>query len=102
MEDEYEQDNIFFFIFLMRFSYDYCDANYGKILKHINSDIDAASKTNYETELGSSYDRNIEPYLKHFKEVMKKFTKEHTGLDVDFKFSVLDPTEVLKSIRPYV
>ena len=33
---------------------------------------------------------------------MKKYTKEHTGLDIEFKFSVLDPTEILKSIRPYV
>jgi len=75
---------------------------YGKILKHINNGIDIGAKRSYETQLKDAYNSNIGPHLNTFKDVMKKFTREHTGLDIDFKFSVLDPTEVLKSLRPYV
>ncbi len=75
---------------------------YGKILKHINTMIDPAIKTKYETEVSTAYENNIRQYLNDFQDIMKKFTKEHTGLNVEFNFSVLNPTEVLKSFRPFV
>ena len=75
---------------------------YGKLLRFIERSIENAKKTTFESGVQTAYDTNLAPELTDFIESVKEFTKEQTGLDLDFRFKTIDPIEVLKNLRPYI
>jgi len=74
---------------------------YGKLLKHIEKKIDVTNKEKFKSDVGSTYESTIAPYLKTVIDTTKEFIKKQTGLDLDFRLSVVDPIETLKNLRPY-
>jgi len=75
---------------------------YGKILKAIDTQISELEKREYEEEVEGAYNTHLKPHLAEFERVMIEYTKQHTGLDLDFQLSTIDPTETLKGVRPYI
>lgn len=75
---------------------------YGKILRAIDAQISELEKSEYKKEVEEAYDTHLNHHLSEFKRVVKEYTKQHTGLELDFQLSTIDPTEILKTVRPYV
>lgn len=73
---------------------------YGKLLKHIESSINDNNKKQFENDINASFDKNINSYLGDVESKIKNFVKEQTGLDVKLCLSFIDPTMVLKDLRP--
>jgi putative ATP-dependent endonuclease of the OLD family len=73
---------------------------YGKLLKYIDSNINKDNKKQFESDINDSFDKNINSYLEDVENKIKNFVKEQTGLDVRLGLSIIDPTMVLKDLRP--
>lgn len=74
---------------------------YGKLLRYIEKNMDAAKRKAFELGVKQTYEANIAPDLTNFKNSVKEFIKKQTGLDLDFRLSTIDPIETLKNLRPY-
>lgn len=74
---------------------------YGKLLKYIEKTIISTNKEKFKSDVESTYDANIAPYLKTVIESTKEFIKKQTGLDLDLRLLTVDPMETLKNLRPY-
>jgi len=75
---------------------------FGKLLIHIENEMSDALKDTFKLSMNENYDRHLEPILRSKLEGIKNYTKEQTGLDLDFEFKTLDPLHILKNIRPYI
>ena len=75
---------------------------YGKLLRHIEKQIDHSKKENFGAAIKTSYNDNIYPDLKQMEDILKTHVKEQTGLDLHLRLSILDPIETIKNLRPYL
>lgn len=75
---------------------------YGKLLKNIEKGISSTNKEQFRKGIDSSYNSNIYPYLKDMEGILKDYVKEHTGLYLNLRLSILDPMETLNNLRPYL
>ena len=75
---------------------------YGKLLKHIADQIPDPDKRNFKTGVESCFERDIFPHVQHAENLLKEYVKEQTGLDLSLKLSIIDPTMVLKNVRPRI
>lgn len=75
---------------------------YGKLLKHIANQIPDSTKNAFRTNIESCFTQDIFPYIKEAEDLLKRYVKEQTGLDLNLKLSIIDPTEVLKDVRPRI
>lgn len=73
---------------------------YGKLLKHIESTIDNDNKIQFEADINESFHKNINIYLGDVEGKIRDFVREQTGLSVRLGLSIIDPTMVLKDLRP--
>lgn len=73
---------------------------YGKLLKYIASQIDEETKNGFKTGVEDAFKDKISPYIDKVEEMLKGFVKEQTGLDVFLRLSILDPTNILRDLRP--
>lgn len=75
---------------------------YGKLLRHIEGQIDASKKAAFKTGVEASYATNILPDIRQMETILQSHVKEQTGLDLSLRLSVLDPMETIKNLRPYM
>lgn len=75
---------------------------YGKLLKHIASEIPDADKQNFTIGIKESFSRHVFSHVKRAEDLLKKYVKEQTGLELSLEFSIIDPTMVLKNVRPQI
>jgi predicted ATP-dependent endonuclease of OLD family len=73
---------------------------YGKLLKHIELNIDNCNKKKFEDDINESFSKNINIYLGDIEEKIKGYVIEQTGLNVRLGLSIIDPTMVLRDLRP--
>lgn len=73
---------------------------YGKLLRDIANKIHESAKTKFKTEVETSFVNNIFPHIREVENLLKEYVKEQTGLGLQLKFSLIDPTMVLKDVRP--
>ena len=73
---------------------------YGKLLKYIASRIDEETKNGFKTNVENAFKNKIFPYIDEIEKMLKDFVKEQTGLDVFLRLSLLDPTDILRDLRP--
>jgi len=69
---------------------------YGKLLRYIESDMDETTKNEFKTSVETSINTYLEPFLRTSIERIKNYTKDQTGIDLEFEFNTLDPLQVLK------
>jgi len=75
---------------------------YGKLIKRIEETLTDINKSTFINELDINYNTNLFPTLRTTLQSVIDYTKEQTGLDLDFEFKSIDPLSVLKNIRPYI
>lgn len=75
---------------------------YGKIIKHLESQLSIENKERYKREISESFNNNIYPSLRETENILKNYTKEHTGLNLSLRLDVIDPIQALKNLRPIV
>lgn len=75
---------------------------YGKLLRHIEKQIDNSKKESFKRGIENSYLSNIQPDLEPMEDILKTHIKEQTGLDLYLRLSILDPIETIKNLRPYL
>lgn len=77
---------------------------YGKLLKHIANKLDAGSKLQFKSDIENSFYNNIfkDTIVEDTENLLKKYVKEQTGLNLNLKLSILDPADVLKNLRPFI
>ena len=75
---------------------------YGKLLRHIASLIPEEHKQNFTIDLENSFEEHIFPYIKEAEDLLKEYVKEQTGLKLSLKLSIIDPTKILKDVRPRI
>jgi len=75
---------------------------YGKLLKHIEKQINGQKKGSFKKDITDSYSFNIYPSLQQMENILKGHIKQQTGLDLHLRLSVLDPIETIKNLRPYL
>lgn len=75
---------------------------YGKLLRHIEKQIEDSKKKNFGTDIKTSYNDNIYPNLQQLEDILKDHIKEQTGLDLHLRLSILDPIETIKNLKPYL
>ena len=73
---------------------------YGKLLKHIASQINETTKDDFKTAVETAFNDKILPYVDEVEKKLKDFVEEQTGLDVTLRLSLLDPTHILRDLRP--
>jgi len=75
---------------------------YGKLLKHIASQISEEDKNRFKKGVEDSFAQHISSYIQRAEGLLKEYVKEQTGLDLSLKLSIIDPTMVLKDVRPRI
>lgn len=75
---------------------------YGKLLRHIEKQIDDSKKEEFKRAIKTSYDSNIYPELQQMENILRTQVREQTGLDLHLRLSILDPIETIKNLRPYL
>jgi len=75
---------------------------YGKLLRHVERQVDETKKENFRRGIKTSYEDNIYPNLQQMENILKTHIKEQTGLDLHLRLSILDPIETIKNLRPYL
>jgi len=75
---------------------------YGKLLRHIEKQIDNLKKQNFKSSIENSYNSAIHPYLQQMEDILKTHVKKQTGLDLHLRLSIMDPIETIKNLRPYL
>jgi putative ATP-dependent endonuclease of OLD family len=75
---------------------------YGKLLKHIERQLDKSKKQSFATDVQTTYESNISQDLQQLEDILRTHVKQQTGLDLFLRLSMLDPMETIKNLRPYV
>lgn len=75
---------------------------YGKLLKHIADKIPDDSKRRFKDEVEKSFRENISDAVSKAEKLLKEYVKEQTGLELSLKLSCIDPTSVLRDLRPRI
>ena len=75
---------------------------YGKLLKHLANQIPSDKKDDFKSDVENSFSQHIFPHVQQAEDLLKEYVKEQTGLDLSLKLSIIDPTFVLKDVRPRI
>lgn len=75
---------------------------YGKLLRHIASQIPDPDKQNFKTGVENTFTQHIFTHVQQAEDLLKKYVKEQTGLELSLRLSIIDPTSVLKNVRPRI
>lgn len=75
---------------------------YGKLLKHIALQIDTSQKDQFKADVEHSFEQNIYDHVRDVENNLRDFVKEQTGLETALKLSIIDPTTILKDLRPRI
>lgn len=75
---------------------------YGKLLGHINSTISSTSNSTFVTEVDTTYRNNVFPSVQPVENLLNQYVKEQTGRDLNLNLSVIDPSMILKDLRPRI
>jgi putative ATP-dependent endonuclease of OLD family len=75
---------------------------YGKLLAHIESTILLEHKRSFASEATTSFDAHVRSSLENAQTIIDEFVRRQTGLQVNLEFKTLDPSDVLKNVRPFV
>lgn len=75
---------------------------YGKLLKFIANSIQAQHKAAFLQDIANTYQTNLNPYITTTEQHLKTYVQEQTGKQIDLRMSIIDPTMVLKEIRPRI
>jgi putative ATP-dependent endonuclease of the OLD family len=75
---------------------------YGKLLKEISNTISVQQKTDFIADINATFATNILPHVNPVELQLKSFVKEQTGLDLSLKLSLIDPSLILKDLRPRI
>jgi len=75
---------------------------YGKLLKYIAAQINTITKEQFKTSIESSFNKYIFNHIQQVENLIKEYVKEQTGLDLSLKLSIIDPTMILKDLRPRI
>jgi len=75
---------------------------YGKLLKYIANQIPDDKKDNFEREVKDSFKEHIFSHIERAENFLKDYVKGQTGLDLSLKLSIIDPTSILKDVRPRI
>ena len=73
---------------------------YGKLLRYIDSTINKDNKLKFESDINDSFAENINAYLGNVEDKINGYVREQTGLNVKLGLSIIDPTMVLRDLRP--
>ncbi len=73
---------------------------YGKLLRHIASEIGNDIKNGFKSDVERAFSEKILPHVEKIEKRLKNFVKEQTGLDIALKLSIIDPTNILRDLRP--
>lgn len=75
---------------------------YGKLLREVDKRINPTKKADFRSDIEQTYNTNIKPDLENMQNLLREHVKSQTGLDIRLRLSVVDPTEALKNLRPYL
>lgn len=75
---------------------------YGKLLNYVSSTISQNDNKAFVSELDQTYQRNVFPYVEPVETLLTKFVKEQTGRNLNLNLSVIDPSMILKDLRPRI
>lgn len=75
---------------------------YGKLLRRIEAGIAAAAKTSFTTDVSNAYRTHLQPSLGNAETILDDIVRRQTGLNIQLRLQVLNPLEILKSVRPTV
>jgi len=74
---------------------------YGKLLKHLNAQIEQQRKDEFKELLENGYKDKLYSIVEPFENILRSHIQNQTGLDISLKLSLLDPMEIIKNLRPY-
>jgi putative ATP-dependent endonuclease of OLD family len=69
---------------------------YGKLLRHIDKQIDPTKKENFRQGVQNVYNSNISGDLQQLENLLRDYVKEQTGLDLHLRMRLVDPLETIK------
>ncbi len=75
---------------------------YGKLLEHLNSIISTQDRTQFVSNVEHSYNQNIEGYVNNAEQILNQCISEQTGRTMNLKMAIIDPSMVIKDLRPRV
>ncbi len=75
---------------------------YGKLLSYVSSTISSNDNDTFVSELDQTYQRNVFPYVEPVETLLTQFVKEQTGRNLNLNLSVIDPSMILKDLRPRI
>ncbi|MGE8781547.1 ATP-dependent nuclease [Leptospira terpstrae] len=75
---------------------------YGKLLNVINERISKEDNDNFISDLNKTYQDNVFPYVEPIESMLTLFVKEQTGKLLNLNMSVIDPSMILKDLRPRI
>ena len=75
---------------------------YGRLLKHVAAQINTTTKVQFKTSVEHSFNQYIFSYIQQVENLLKEYVREQTGLDLSLKLSIIDPTMILRDVRPRV
>ncbi len=76
---------------------------YGKLLDYIGNQIDAPKRENFSADVVQSYNDHLGSHesLRRLQDILKRSIEEQLDIELNLKLSVVDPTMVIKNLRPY-
>jgi len=74
---------------------------YGKLLKHLNAQIEDQRKDEFKKLLDDAYKQKLSSVVEPFENILRSHIQNQTGLQIFLKLSILDPTVIMKNLRPY-
>lgn len=75
---------------------------YGKLLKFIANSIQSQHKTAFLQDITNTYTTNLNPYITTAEQHLQNYVREQTGKQINLRMSIIDPTMLLKELRPRI
>ncbi len=75
---------------------------YGKLLKFIANSIQAQHKSAFLQDIINTYQNNLSPYITPVEQNLQNYVREQTGKQINLRMSIIDPTMMLKELRPRI
>jgi len=75
---------------------------YGKLLNHLNSIITDSHRDQFIENVETTYNQNIASYVNAAETILNQCITEQTGRTMNLKMAIIDPSMVIKDIRPRV
>lgn len=75
---------------------------YGRLLKRIEAKLKDTDREWFRDAVDTAYRDHIAPTVNAVEETINGFVQRQTGLNVKMVFSLINPLELLKGVRPYI